>query len=151
MRIRPSTYFVIATLIFATVVIIYSLTFQYLESKLLPVLIGSILFVLTGMQLLKELRMPEDMNAPLMEREPEHRLIESAPTAAWIVGLCLALFLFGFMVSIPLFVIAYIKSRGRGWGMSIGVAAVLTVFIYVVFAVLLQVDLYPGLVINLLS
>lgn len=151
MNIRPSTYFVIATLIFTAIVIAYSLTYPYLESKLLPVIVGSILFILTAIQLIKELRLPEDTNAPTMERPPDYPLVDCAPSAAWIVGLGLALYLFGFMASIPVFVIAYIKSHGRGWGMSIGVAAGLTAFIYVVFIELLQVDLHPGLIMDLLS
>jgi len=151
MKVRPSTYFVIATLIITAVVIVYSLTYPYLESKLLPVIVGSILFILAGTQLIKELRMPEDDKAPMMERQPEYDLIECGPSTAWIVGLCLALYLFGFVVSIPVFTIAYIKSRGRGWGVSIGVAASLTAFVYVVFIELLQVDLFPGVVMDLLS
>ncbi|OGA12966.1 MAG: hypothetical protein A3G25_02075 [Betaproteobacteria bacterium RIFCSPLOWO2_12_FULL_63_13] len=151
MKMRPSTYLVITTLVVTAVVIAYSLTYPYLESKLLPVLVGSILFILTGIQLIKELRLPEDTSAPMMERAPEYGLIECAPSAAWIVGLCLAIYLFGFMASIPVFVIAYIKSHGRGWSMAIGVAASLTAFIYVVFIELLQVDLHPGLFMDFLS
>lgn len=153
MKIRPSAYFVIASLIFGSVVIVYSLTYSYLESKLLPVIIGGIVLILALLQLSKELRIPK--NGPEQERDnekgPDYALSECWPSAAWICGFCLALYLVGFIITIPLFVFSYIKLHGRGWAMSIIVPTSLTIFIYLVFTTFLQVDLYPGLFLELLS
>lgn len=153
MKIRPSAYFVIASLIFGSVVIIYSLTYRYLESRLLPIIIAGIVLLLALLQLRKELRMPKNgpEQEPANEKGPGYALSQCWPSAAWICGFCLALFMVGFIVSIPLFVFSYIKSHGRGWAMSIIVSSALTIFIYLVFVTFLQVDLYPGLLFELLS
>ncbi|MDP2646077.1 MAG: tripartite tricarboxylate transporter TctB family protein [Desulfobacterales bacterium] len=152
MKIRPSAYFAIVTLILSATLVVYSLTFSYLEPKLLPVLIGSVLFLLAGMQLIRELRMPEKTQGPDVPADdaPAYPLKQCWPSAAWLAGLCLALYLLGFMVSIPVFVLSYIQSRGRGWVPAIVVAASLTVFIYIVFVMFLQVDLHRGLLFELL-
>lgn len=147
MKMRQSTYFVIATLIFAAGTIFYSFTYPYLESWLLPVIIAAIVLILAAFQLAKELRTAGEDSAQEEASEKKHAyaLSECWPSAAWICGFCLALYLVGFLITIPLFVFSYIKSRGRGWVSSIAVPIVMTLSIYLIFTTFLKLDLHPGL------
>ena len=155
MKIRPSTYFTIATLIFTLTLLLWSLTFTYLAAKLLPMIIAGIVSVLAGVQLSKELRRPketaEQEATEKTETEPAYALTRYWRTAAWLGGLCLALYLLGFIIAIVIFTFSYLKSRGRGWAISVIITTLLTIFIYVVFSIFLEVDLYPGLLFELLS
>lgn len=64
----------------------------------------------------------------------------------WIVVATTLMVLFGFVVGIPAFVFGYSILRGRRTVRQSAVAAFVTVFaIWVGFALLLNYDLYPGL------
>jgi hypothetical protein len=153
MNVRPSSYFVIATLIFGIGIIIYSLTYPYLESKLLPIIIAGVLLILAAIQLGKELRADgrNGGEAAPEEEAKSYPLVKGAPSAAWIIGFCLGLYLLGFLVAVPLFVFSYMKSRGRGWAVSVIVPVILTACIYLIFTTFLQVRLSSGLLFDVLS
>ena len=155
MRIPPSAYFIIGVLIFTATLILNSLTLGNLQSKLLPLIFSSVVFILAAVQLIKELRTPEEADEQQMveeiETEPADPLWKYWRSGAWIGGFCLAVYLLGFMISIPIFAFSYLKLHGRGWAVSITITAALPIFIYVVFGMFLAVDLYPGLLLELLS
>ena len=64
----------------------------------------------------------------------------------WAAGFCLAVYLLGFYISIPVFAFAYLKWRRRGWLAAAIFAIALLAFSYAVFAIGLKVPLYKGLI-----
>jgi ABC-type antimicrobial peptide transport system permease subunit len=64
----------------------------------------------------------------------------------WSAGFCLALYLLGFYISIPIFACAYLKLRRRSWLVAVIFAVALLAFSYAVFAIGLKVPLYKGLI-----
>ncbi len=64
----------------------------------------------------------------------------------WILGFAFGIYLFGFFVAIPVFLIAYLKSRQRSWTITLSLTIVTTLFVWIVFELLLSADLWKGLV-----
>jgi len=75
---------------------------------------------------------------------PVRRQIESV---SWIAGFAAMLVLIGILAAVPLFVFAFLRWRGK---LSIA-ASVLggtgaTLFVWLLFALMLRLTLYPGLI-----
>lgn len=77
---------------------------------------------------------------------PARELVRrTATTIAWIVGFFAAVYLLGFLISIPLGAVAYMRTIGRErWATTLGVAAGCWAFIYALFDRLLHVPLPTG-------
>jgi len=65
---------------------------------------------------------------------------------AWIVGFLLMLYALGFIVTIPVFTILYLKLHGESWLVSGIVAASLMAVIYGVLVTGLKFPLYEGVI-----
>lgn len=64
----------------------------------------------------------------------------------WLAVLLAMLYLFGFIVTIPLFTFLYLKVRSReGWPLSIILSLASWGILYALFAQVLHIALYPGL------
>jgi phosphoglycerol transferase MdoB-like AlkP superfamily enzyme len=61
-------------------------------------------------------------------------------------GFCLAIYLLGFYISIPVFAFAYLKWRKRSWLVAAIFAVAVLACSYAVFTLGLKVPLYQGLV-----
>ncbi len=150
MRITGNTYFYIIIMAIMLVFIISSLRLEYFMSKLLPLLVGSIVFLLAAIGLVQEMLAGEKPKAAVTddetpgEQKAEARLREYLPMGAWLGGMSLAIYLVGFVITIPLFVFAYMKSHGIGWLAAIIYATLITVVIYGTFELALGVTLYRG-------
>ena len=146
MRQKPEAYFLIFILLVSLALIIRSIAFPYLESKLLPLIVGGIVFVLTAVALIMELRAKEK---PKRVREPwegeELELRQYGWTGAWLGGYALAIYLLGFVIATPAFVLSYLKLHGTGWLKTIIITVVTTAFVYGVFELILRITLYRGL------
>ena len=145
MKMKSSTYFLMLLMAVMLVVMVLSLNMEYLTSKLLPLTVSGIVFVLGAIQLAKEVRTGpakvEDETSAETEKERRGFLL----AGAWIIGLFVAIWLLGLMVTIPIYTFAYAKTHGIGWFVSIVTAVLMTVVTYVVFEVLLGAQLYRGL------
>jgi len=64
----------------------------------------------------------------------------------WLVGFSLAIYLVGFVIATPVFVVAYMKRHGASWFAGITTAVIYTIIIYVVFNFTLKADLYKGII-----
>jgi hypothetical protein len=63
----------------------------------------------------------------------------------WLSAFALALVLIGILYAVPLYIAASLRFRGhRSWLTSLLAAAVTTIGIWLLFAVVLRLDLYPG-------
>jgi len=64
----------------------------------------------------------------------------------WIAGFTAAIVLIGILAAVPLYVFAAIRFRGgRGYLTALAAAAGTTLFIYLLFGMVLRLDLYPGI------
>ena len=151
MKLRGNSYFLIVIMVIVLVMIVLSLRMEFLTSKLLPLLIGSIVFILAAIGLVQEIVTRDETKAITNESETGEgekvriRLREYLPIGSWVIGVTLAVYLVGFIITIPLFVFAYMKSHGVRWLLSITAAVLTTVFVYTLFELALRVELYRGL------
>jgi hypothetical protein len=64
----------------------------------------------------------------------------------WIAGFTTGIVLIGILSAVPLYVLAAIRFRGgRGYLTALAAAAGATLFIYLLFGVVLRLTLYPGI------
>jgi hypothetical protein len=63
-----------------------------------------------------------------------------------MAGFIVAIYLLGMFVAIPLFGIAYMKSHGAGWSISILIAVLSVMFCYGLFSHVLDMGLYQGII-----
>ena len=157
MRLKGSSYFLFFILLVALGGIIQSLTYQYFEAKLVPLLASSIVFILMAIELVRDIRSKErihkqapEAKAPELPKEPltSPELRRLAPAMGWVLGFFLIIYLFSFVVAIPVFISTYLRKHGAGWVMTIASAVILLSLIYVVFDFTLQVHLTRGLIVS---
>jgi len=152
MKLTGNAYVYIAVLVIMIFVILWSaLVMKHMQSNLLPLLFGSIVFILAAIGLGNEIRSggkqkttaPEGAKAGREETEESWRgyLVHGA----WLGGFILGIYLLGFMIAIPLFVLSYMKKLGTRWVTAIIWAIVSPAVIYVAFNVALDIDLHRGL------
>ena len=156
MKLKPGSYFLIAVLLVCLTVIIRSLAFEHLETKLLPIIVASLVFCLATLALLRELlakekrviRGPVKNSADSEEIEATEEVSQKGQyfwIAGWIAGFALVSYLAGFLISIPLFILSYLKINGRGWLAATAITVIMLAFVYGIFELALKVQLYRGL------
>jgi uncharacterized protein YacL len=147
MKLKGSFWLAVFFLALGLFGIIQSLTFVYWESMVLPLAVSIIIFVLAGVEVVKELRRRGDGEKDTA-KDSEHK-VENRRLGlilGWVAGFCLAIYLVGFYISIPVFTFAYLKWRRRSWLVAVIFTVVLLAFSYAVFAIGLKVPLYKGLI-----
>ena len=149
---KPDIYVLIVILLFSLVFGLISLSDPSLKSKLLPLILSCIIFVLTTVQLIREIlasRQAGSEKGPIdndIGEEAQSSLRQNVVIFSWLTGMALSIYLFGFLVSIPLFVFSFLKSNGYGWLISAAHAAAAVIVMYVLFIWALQAELYPGII-----
>lgn len=67
----------------------------------------------------------------------------------WLLAFLGLIVLTGFLVAIPIFILVFMRLYGReGWRLSLGLAVLLLIFVYMVFEIILGSDLYQGLILE---
>jgi hypothetical protein len=145
---QGSFWFAILFLALGLFGIIESLTFVYWESIVLPLGVSIIIFILAGVQVAREWRRDRAAKAAATAKESDTKAENRRlwPVLGWAAGLCLAIYLLGFYIAIPVYAFAYLKWRRRSWLMAVIFAVALLVFSYAVFTIGLKVPLYKGLI-----
>lgn len=69
----------------------------------------------------------------------------------WIAVFYVCIFLFGFLIAIPIFTILYMRLQRERWVLSVACAAGLWLTIYLSFSVIAKIALYEGLIFRLLG
>ncbi len=143
---RGSFWFAVFFLALGLFGIIESLTFIYWESMALPLVVSIIIFILAGVEIAREWQRGK-AEAARAAKESDTKAANRRlwPIFGWAAGFCLAIYLLGFYISIPVFAFAYLKWRKRSWLAAAAFAIALLAFSYVVFAIGLKVPLYKGL------
>ncbi|PZC47876.1 MAG: Tripartite tricarboxylate transporter TctB family protein [Chloroflexi bacterium] len=110
--------------------------------RLFPWLSGFGLIFMSLVQLFTELRKPvtKVMDSELAEGiDPKVAQRRVANIAGWLLGFAIAIWLLGFHIAIPLMVFGYLRFQGReSLILSIGLAAVTSVFFWGIFDQLLH-------------
>ena len=130
----------IMLLAFATAV---GLSFTYApEARFLPLVIGVPGLLLSGVQLIKELR---DKPAEPPVTPEEH--VREGRMFAWFIAFVGALVLFGFLYAGPALVAAFLYFSGRErWYVALAAAVFAWIVLYGVFERFLGLPLFEGLV-----
>lgn len=136
------------------------------RARLVPILVGVPTLLLIAFQMavdhipvLERFR-PARVQIVSMDREMPSRqkkaelsrsetLRREFTALAWVVGLGVALTLFGFYVVLPLFLFSFLRFvAGLGWLRSLLLAALAAALLYLSFVQLLGVSFYPGMIIQ---
>jgi hypothetical protein len=153
MEKKIGLFFVISLLVVMAVIIPVTLSYPRTETKLVPLLAASIVFVLAAVQLVRDIRAngkaakpkEESVNAIETKNEFGRRF---GVIMCWMSGFFLILYFLGFLVAIPIFVFSYLKLHGYRWLTSITSAIILTVLIHSVFNIALKAQLFKGLILE---
>lgn len=82
------------------------------------------------------------------DREEATGLLKSA---AWIMLYCLMIYLFGFLITIPIYTVIFMRYSDDSWTVTLSTAFGLWLTIYLVFTVLAKISLYDALIFRLLE
>lgn len=82
------------------------------------------------------------------DREEAMGLLKSG---AWIILYCLMVYLFGFLITIPLFTVIFMRYSDDSWTATLSTAFGLWLTIYLVFTVIAKIALYDALIFRLLE
>lgn len=151
-KLRGTSYVYIALMVVMLVIIGWSLGMKYFASKLLPLTIGSIVFVLVAIGLGREILAGNERKATVTDAEesgmekPREEWRGYLLHGGWVAAFFMAIYLLGFMISMPLFILSYMRSLGTRWRVAITFAVLTSVLIYVIFKLAIGIDLYRGLV-----
>lgn len=122
--------------------------YPYLQAKLSVLFAGGLVLILALVQLMRELRHKEPRTPEPEEdrRDAGHSAsaMQYVLEAAWMAGFGLTIYLLGFLIAIPIFTCAYMKSHGTRWSASIITGVLMSVFSYVLFSLVLDMRLYSG-------
>jgi hypothetical protein len=111
-----------------------------LKAKLFPLAIGIPLFCLAAGEVLWTLLRPAA--AEETEKESPRRTLAAV---GWMVGFFAAIVLAGFLVAVPLFVLAYLRIQGReSWTLSLIFTVAVWAVFYGLFDRLLHLPFPPG-------
>ena len=122
-------------------------------ARLVPLLVSYSLLILSVIDLVCRFDRPfigplrDFWGADFQNREMKHdpRPAGEVNQVLWIVGCVAGMMLIGILPTIPIFILSYIVINGRrSWLESIFVTALVFVFVYVVFEMLLDYELYRG-------
>lgn len=143
---KDSSYFLIVIIALMIALISWALTYPDIKTKLLPLIFCATTLVLSLAQLAREVRDLKSSKTDVAERKKDSMQVKKgyASSAGWIAGLFFGVYLLGFLIATPIFVFLYPKLHGRGWGISVALAAVFLVLTYILFVLGLRIHLYSG-------
>lgn len=145
---NPDLIVAVLVVMFAALVLNTAYSYSGISGTF-PQLVGWIFLGLSLLELavqVKALVSPARPAGDHVEGNEKLGVLKEIKAFVWLGVLLLSLYLVGFMISTPLYVFAFLRlSGGRGLGMSAGIAAGATAFVYVVFVQLLEYKLYPGI------
>lgn len=130
-----------------------SLSFNKYEATTLPTVLLSALVVLAAIQLTKELRTSNRIQAateqkPVGEAEDIMEWRRLGPPLAWVLSFSVGTYLLGFFIAIPFFILSYLRVHGRSWLVAIVFAVIMPATMYAIFEFGLRAYLWSGLIIR---
>ena len=146
-------YFILSVMLLALVFLYFSLQLDVAMARLMPLALSIALLISCGVGLFVELRKkaPDEKAAREAGRaRPEGattaptRTDSVAVTLGWLLGFILLMVLIGFVLAIPVFVVAYMKAHGIGWIKSIMFGLLMGLVTYFVFDIAFGIRLFKG-------
>jgi len=140
----------VVILLFTSLIFYQSFQLRYLVSKIIPLILCIMVYILTFAGMIVELRaiakkqrreivIDEDLGEKV--KKPAKSMLECT---AVVYILAAMIIIFGFLVASPIFVFGYILYNGGKLKTAVIAAACITIFVHLLFNVLLQADLYHG-------
>ncbi|HEX2725061.1 MAG TPA: hypothetical protein VHN20_04495 [Beijerinckiaceae bacterium] len=88
---------------------------------------------------------------PVVEIEPELSPRETVRREltlwGWFVGFIAGILLFGFWVTIPIFLIFFLRLQARSsWGLALGLGLGVTVLLFLAFSIAFRIEVHPGFI-----
>jgi Tripartite tricarboxylate transporter TctB family len=155
---RPAPRFVRSIypplVVMALAVVLFVWTLRYnATAREVPMLVTIGLFVLGAFDLICRFEQQSiaglrdfwgaDFRSPEMKHDP--RFADEFVQVAWMVGCVAGMMLVGILPTVPIYIFLYMTISGkRRWLESLIVSAVIFVFVYGVFEILLNYRLYRG-------
>ncbi len=149
-KLTASSYSLIVIMAAMLIVIISALGMP-LVSKLLPLIFGSVIFVLAAIKLGYDISAGDRTKATVTRDIGGQTEESKAPLraylliGAWVAGFLMAIYLLGLGIACLLLVFSYMKTHGTSWLTTIISTIITAVIIYFGFQMALEIDLYPGL------
>ena len=120
------------------------------RARFFPVIIIIICMVLVVLEILNEIRadvIPKsDRKEEVNEKEIEKGQQKILTTVSWIAALALMIWLFGFIIGLPLYTFIYVKLNGEMWRWAIILSISMLAIVHIGFVILLKMPLYEGLI-----
>ncbi|MSP94121.1 MAG: hypothetical protein EXR00_02530 [Alphaproteobacteria bacterium] len=147
----PATVLVGVTIVYLATAYGYSA-----QSRLFPVPIAWLMLALLALDIVSRTETPVGrsltrvLNPAAAEKSAEAEAPQSAMRQAsaliWVMLFTAALVLIGILYAVPLYIFGSMRFHGKQtYFTSLVTAAVMTVFTWAMFALALQIELYPGL------
>ena len=132
----------------------YSMTYSP-KARRMPLIVAIPGIALSAALVLREkrrLRTTEDVepeeghNSGTADIEAPHAKKRLPVMIGWMVLLVAMIWILGFLITIPIYTILYMKSMRESWRLSIIFAVCGFAILYYLFVVGLNIELYPGLI-----
>ncbi|MCJ7594504.1 MAG: tripartite tricarboxylate transporter TctB family protein, partial [Desulfobacterales bacterium] len=133
MKIKGSSLFLLFTLAIGIAFLVLSLGLHTIEDKLAPLLFSGFLIILAGIEVIKTFSKSgsDKTKIPQTKDQPAQLKIEPGRVkaiVAWMGGPILGISLVGFNVTIPLFIITFMKLHKESWLLTITITALTSAF-----------------------
>lgn len=119
------------------------------DAREVPVVVGLPTTVLAAASLLQELRRTSEHQDPAGEDRARVGEDGTSLTAAitWLVGLVVLFYLVGWPLTIPVFLVAFLRVYGRqAWPVVAAMTAATWIVLYLLFVELLKIQMYEGII-----
>ena len=148
---KVSTFFNVVILLFLMFLIAISIGYPW-QLKLLPWIFIALALLLEIGQIVREVRKKDKVAEDTEGELKLHKWIADmkganrgyATAMLWMLGLFVSLYVVGFLVTVPLFTILYLKRYGNTWQFSIGLSVIVWGIFFIVFIFGLKVSFYQG-------
>ncbi|MBI4317030.1 MAG: tripartite tricarboxylate transporter TctB family protein [Chloroflexi bacterium] len=151
---KADALFLIGLLLVMLAIVATSWRESSLEAKLLPIVLGSLVFVLAALELAGVLRRVRARGAGVVVNQDATATVESTEVgetpggylkeSGWVVAFFVGVYVLGFAVSTPILVFTYMRTHGGSWLQSATYAIGTGIFVWGLFDFLLKLNLYRG-------
>jgi len=174
MKLRSSSWFTLFYIFFFTVVIIGALGYNA-KARLIPLVVAIPCLAFSIVQFILDLTrhgkrgrsieddlfhgvmekmihqevVTEEDKKEKKEKKGEGKVKPFFAIVAWLAFFYASVFLFGFLITIPLFTVLFMRSRGERWFLSLTCAAAFWLSIWLSFSVAARIVLYEGYIFRL--
>jgi hypothetical protein len=146
--VKPGTSAVVAALLLLVAISVLVAAYDFPGgSGVFPRFAGWIFVVLSGLELISHVRALLSTRGSVRTEGPllSENTLKEIKGFLWIIFFLVALYLTGFLAGIPLYIFAFLRlSAGKSYKQCATMALAATVFIYVLFILLLEYRLYSG-------